>query len=120
MKKLKKKIFLTILFSISLVSCGRNDVVVQIYGAFEYNCTTDEYRALISENIIMPFMKKNKWYTKDEFHEAHVEHALEPYKNMPMSDSSLAKITPTRELSESMLGEMVMNVDCENPQDIKF
>ena len=37
-----------------------------------------------------------------------------------MSDSSLAKITPTRDLSESMLGEMVMNVDCENPQDIKF
>ena len=112
MKKLKN-FFLTILFSISLFSCGGNDVVVQIYGTFEYNCTTDEYRALISENIVMPFMKKKKWYTKDEFHKAHVEHALEPYKNMPMSDSSLAKITPTRELSESMLGEMVMNIDCE-------
>ena len=119
MKKLKK-IFLTILFPISLVSCGGNDVIVKIYGAFEYNCTTDEYRALISENIILPFMKKNKWYNKKEFHEAHVEHALKPYKNIPMSDSSLAKITPTRDLSDSMLGEMVMNVDCENPQDIKF
>ena len=32
-------------------------------------------------------MKKNKWYTKEEFHEAHVEQALEPYKNLPMSDS---------------------------------
>ena len=114
------KIFLPILFSISLVSCGGNDVVVQIYGAYEYNCTTDEYRVLISENIILPFMKKNKWYSKEEFHEAHVEHALKPYKNIPMSDSSLAKITPTRDLSESMLGEIVMNVDCENPQDIKF
>ena len=119
MRKIKK-IFLTIVFSISLVSCGGNDVVVQIYGAFEYNCTTDEYRALINENIITPFMKKNKWYTKEEFHEAHVEHVLEPYKNMPMSDSSLAKITPTRELSESMLGEMIIDVDCENPKDIKF
>ena len=119
MKKLKK-IFLTILFSISLVSCGGNAVIVKIYGAFEYNCTTDEYRALISENFILPFMKKNKWYNKKEFHEAHVEHALQPYKNMPMSDSSLAKITPTRELSESMLSEMVINVDCENPKDIKF
>ena len=65
-------------------------------------------------------MKKNKWYTKEEFHEANVEHALEPYKNLPMSDSSLAKIIPSRELSESMLGEMIMNVDCHNPQDIKF
>ena len=119
MRKLKN-LFLTILFTNLLVSCGGNDVVVKIYDAFEYNCTTDEYRALITENIITPFMKKNKWYTKEEFHEAHVEHALEPYKNMPMSDSSLAKITPTRELSESMLGEMIMNVDCENPQDIKF
>ena len=119
MRKLEK-MFLTILFSISLLSCGGNDVVIKIYDAFEYNCTADEYRALISENIILPFMKKNKWYNKKEFHEAHVEHALQPYKNMPMSDSSLAKITPTRGLSESILSEMVMNVDCENPQDIKF
>lgn len=119
MRKIKK-IFLTIVFSISLVSCGGNDVVVQIYGAFEYNCTTDEYRALINENIITPFMKKNKWYTKEEFHEAHVEHVLEPHKNMPMSDSSLAKITPTRELSDSMLAEMIVDVNCENPKDINF
>ena len=59
-------------------------------------------------------------HPKKEFHEAHVEHALKPYKDIPMSDSSLAKITPTLELSESILGEMVMNVDCENPEDIKF
>ena len=37
-----------------------------------------------------------------------------------LSDSSLAKITPTRELSESMLGEMIVDVDCENPKDINF
>ena len=118
MRKLKN-LFLTILFTNLLVSCSGNDVVVKIYDAFEYNCTTDEYRVL-KENFILPFMKKNKWYTKEEFHEAYVEHALEPYKDLPMSDSSLAKITPSRELSESMLGEMIMNVDCENPQDIKF
>lgn len=114
-----KEIFLTVLISMSIVSCGDTDAIVQIYGAYEYNCTTDEYRVL-SENVILPFMKKNKWYTKKEFHEAHVEHALKPYKDIPMSESSLAKITPTLELSESILGEMVMNVDCENPQDIKF
>ena len=117
--KNKKKLSLIILFSVSITSCGGSDVIVQIYGAYEYNCTTDEYRVL-SNNMILPFMKKNKWYTKEEFHEAHVEHTLEPYKNIPMSDSSLAKITPTREMSEAYLGEMTKDIDCENPQDIKF
>tara|TARA_Y100000748_G_C15241878_1_gene389370 strand:- start:46 stop:402 length:357 start_codon:yes stop_codon:yes gene_type:complete len=118
MKKIKK-LSLMLLFSVVITSCGGSDVVVQIYGAYEYNCTTNEYRVL-SKNVILPFMKKNKWYTKEEFHEAHVEHTLEPYKNIPMSDSSLAKITPTKETSDAMLGELIMDVDCENPQDIKF
>ena len=114
-----KKLSLILLFSVVITSCGGSDVIVQIYGAYEYNCTTNEYRVL-SKNVILPFMKKNKWYTKEEFHEAHVEHTLEPYKNIPMSDSSLAKITPTKETSDAMLGELIMDVDCENPQDIKF
>ena len=118
MKKFNKT-FLTILISILIVSCDDTDVIVQIFGAYEYNCTTDEYRVL-NKNIILPFMEKNKWYNKEEFHEAHIEHALKPFKDLPMSDSSLAKITPTRELSEAMLGEIVMKVDCANPQDIKF
>jgi len=118
MKKIKK-LSLILLFSVVITSCGGSDVVVQIYGAYEYNCTTNEYRVL-SKNVILPFMKKNKWYTKEEFHEAHVEHTLEPYKNIPMSDRSLAKITPTKETSDAMLGELIMDVDCENPQDIKF
>ena len=63
-----KKLSLIILFSVSITSCGGSDVIVQIYGAYEYNCTTDEYRVL-SNNMILPFMKKNKWYTKEEFHE---------------------------------------------------
>ena len=115
----EEKLSLILLFSVVITSCGGSDVVVQIYGAYEYNCTTNEYRVL-SKNVILPFMKKNKWYTKEEFHEAHVEHTLEPYKNIPMSDSSLAKITPTKETSDAMLGELIMDVDCENPQDIKF
>lgn len=118
MKKIKK-FSLILLFSVVITSCGGSDVVVQIYGAYEYNCTTNEYRVL-NKNVILPFMKKNKWYTKEEFHKAHVEHTLEPYKNIPMSDSSLAKITPTKETSDAMLGELIMDVDCENPQDIKF
>ena len=118
MKKLKESI-LVLTFAFTITSCSDSDVVVQIYGAYEYNCTTDEYRVL-GENLLFPFMKAKKWYTKEEFHEAHIEHALEPYKNIPMSDSSLAKITPTREMSEAYLGEMTKDIDCENPQDIKF
>jgi len=118
MKKIKK-VSLALLFSVAMTSCGDPDVVVQIYGTNEYNCTTGEYRAL-SENIILPFIKKNKWYTKEEFHKAHVEHTLEPFKDLPLSENSLAEITPTKEMSYGILGELIMEVDCANPQDIKF
>ena len=69
---------------------------------------------------ILPFIKKNKWYTKEEFHEAHVEYTLEPFKDLPFGDSSLAEITPTKEMSYSIFGELIMEVDCANPQDIKL
>jgi len=118
MKKVKK-LSLTLLFSVAMTSCGDPDVIVQIYGTHEYNCTTDEYR-ILSENIILPFIKKNKWYTKEEFHEAHVEYTLEPFKDLPFGDSSLAEITPTKEMSYSIFGELIMDVDCANPQDIKL
>ena len=116
MRKLKN-LFLTILFTNLLVSCGGNDVVVKIYDAFEYNCTTDEYRVL-KENFILPFMKKNKWYTKEEFHEANVEYSLEPYEGLAISEDGLLEITPSREISYGMLQELINEVDCDNPQDI--
>ena len=50
----------------SIVSCGDTDAIVQIYGAYEYNCTTDEYRVL-SENVILPFMKKISGIPKKNF-----------------------------------------------------
>ena len=61
-----KEIFLTVLISMSIVSCGDTDAIVQIYGAYEYNCTTDEYRVL-SENVILPFMKKKSGIPKKNF-----------------------------------------------------
>ena len=116
MKKLK--VFsLALLFTFVTTSCSNSDVVVQIYGAYEYNCTTDEYRVL-SKNIMFPFMKVKKWYTKEEFHEANIEYTLEPYAELAISGDGLLEITPSKEMSYGMLKELVMEVDCENPQDI--
>ena len=116
MKKLKK-FSLALLFTFVITSCSNSDVIVQIYGAYEYNCTTDEYR-ILSKNIMLPFMKVKKWYTKEEFHEANVEYTLEPYAGLAISDDGLLEITPSKEKSYGMLKELVMEVDCENPQDI--
>jgi len=115
-KKLKKFSF-ALLFTFVITSCSNSDVIVQIYGAYEYNCTTDEYR-ILSKNIMLPFMKVKEWYTKEEFHEANVEYALEPYAGLAISDDGLLEITPSKEMSYGMLKELVMKVDCENPQDI--
>ena len=67
---------------------------------------------------MLPFMKVKKWYTKEEFHEANVEYTLEPYAGLAISDDGLLEITPSKEKSYGMLKELVMEVDCENPQDI--
>ena len=54
MKKIKK-IFLLLVFSSLITSC-ESDVIVNIYGFSEYNCTTDEYRIL----------KPTQGYLRDE------------------------------------------------------
>ena len=115
-----KKLSLFSFISITITSCGMFDTTVKIYGAYEYNCSTGELRVLNSDDPILPFLKKKSWYNQEEFHEAHVEHALKPYEDMPMSDSTLSKISPTLELSNSMFNELKMYVDCENPKDIMF
>ena len=118
--KYLKKLSLFLFISIIITSCGMFDTTVKIYDAYEYNCSTGELRVLNSDDPILPFLKKKSWYNQEEFHEAHVEHALEPYEDMPMSDSTLSKISPTLELSNSMFNELKMYVDCDNPKDIMF
>ena len=115
-----KKLFLFSIMSTCITSCGIFDTTVKIYGAYEYNCTTGELRVLNTNDPILPFLKRKSWYNQEEFHEAHVEHALEPYEDMPISDSTLSKISPTLELSNSMFNELKMYVDCDNPKDIMF
>ena len=116
MKKLKK-LSLVLLFTVVITSCSNSDVVVQIYGTYEYNCTTNEYRVL-SQIVMFPFLKAKKWYTKEEFRKATVDFALEPFEGLAISDDGLSEIIPSEEMSYGMLQELVMEVDCENPQDI--
>lgn len=115
-----KKYILFLTISASVVSCGMFDTTVKIYGAYEYNCSSGELRVLNANDPILPFLKKGSWYNQEEFHEAHVDHALEPYEDMPISDRTLEEITPTLELSNSMFNELKLYVDCENPKDIMF
>ena len=44
-EKIKKLLLSSILF-FTVTSCGPSDVIVNIYGYSEYNCTTEEYRIL--------------------------------------------------------------------------
>ncbi len=117
MKKIKK-IFLLLVFSSLITSC-ESDVIVNIYGFSEYNCTTDEYR-IITPTPMLSFLKKNKWYTREEFHEANYKASSEPYKDLAMSEETLAEILPTEDFSNAFFNEFIAPVDCENPKDIKF
>lgn len=118
-KKLKFKT-IYVCFTLFFTSCDEpSDIVVKIYGIHEYNCTMDEYRVL-TNNPILPFMKKNKWYTRDEFHDSHVRHTLSPWENLPINEDSLTNIKPKKEQSYDLLNELIKDVDCKNPVDILF
>ena len=118
-----RKVFSIIITTIFIVSCDNSDkssnVIVKIYGYAEYDCTENKYR-LTKETPTIPFLKVNKWYSKNQFHEAHYEDTIKPFKDMPMSEESLKKISPTLELSSQFLYELTTGVDCENPKDILF
>ena len=118
LKKIKKSLLAFFLF-FTVTSCGPSDVIVNIYGFSEYNCTTDEYR-ILTPTPMLSFLKPNKWYTRGEFHKAHYEETLDPYKGMAMSEETLSKVLPTPELSNAFFNEFILPVDCENPKDIKF
>mgnify|MGYP003347396418 FL=1 len=92
---------------------------MNIYGFSEYNCTTDEYR-ILTPTPMLSFLKQNKWYTREEFHEANYKASSEPYKDLPMSEETLADILPTEDFSNAFFNEFIGPVDCENPKDIKF
>ncbi len=115
---MKKILYFLIFMSLILTSCDKpSDIIVKIYGVYEYNCTTDEYR-ILSDNAMLPFMKMNRWYTREEFHIAHSEYTLKPFKDLPIKESSVVEITPSQDESNNMLNELIMDVDCNNPKDV--
>jgi len=114
-----KKTFSLLILLFTVASCGPSDVIVNIYGASEYNCTTKEFR-ILKPMPMLSFLKPKKWYTRDEFHEANYKEALEPYKDLAMSEETLSEVLPTPEISDAFFNEFTMIVDCENPKDIKF
>ena len=79
MKTIKK--FSVLLLMVGIVSCGSSDVIVNIYGYAQYNCTTHEYR-LTKATPLLSFLEINTWYTREEFHKAFYEASLEPLKSI--------------------------------------
>ena len=114
-----KKLFLSIILIFTLTSCDSSDVIINIYGVSEYNCAKDEYR-ILKQLPMLSFLKTKKWYNREEFHNANYKEALEPYKNLAMSEETLSDILPTLEASNGIFNEFIAPVDCENPKDIKF
>ena len=113
-------IFMIFFMTIFIISCDNSsNVIVKIYGYAEYDCTENKYR-LTKETPIIPFLRVHKWYTKKQFHEAHYQDTIKPFKDMPMSEDSLKTIAPTLELSNQFLYEFTKGVDCENSKDILF
>ena len=117
MNNLKK--FFLIIFLLILTSCESSDVIVKIYGVSEYNCSKDEYR-ILKQLPMLSFLKTKKWYNREEFHKANYKEALEPYKDLAMSEESLFDVLPTLEASNGIFNEFIAPVDCDNPKDIKF
>ena len=117
-KKIKKLLLSSIVF-LTVTSCEPSDVIVNIYGFSEYNCTTDEFR-ILKPIPILSFLKPKKWYNREEFHQANYKDALKPYKDLAISEETLSEILPSIEFSETFFNEFTMMVDCENPKDIKF
>ncbi len=113
-----KKLFLSICLFI-LTSCESSDVIVNIYGYSEYNCTKDEYK-ILKQNSMLSFLKINKWYNREEFHNVYSKDTLEPWKGLPISEETLANILPTIEMSNEIFNELIIPVDCDNPKDIKY
>ena len=55
----KKKLLLSLILFFNVTSWGPSDVIVNIYGFSEYNCTTEEYRILTPTPMLSFLKPKN-------------------------------------------------------------
>ena len=114
-----KKILLSLALVFTITSSVSADVIVNIYGVSEYNCSKDKYR-ILKKQPMLSFLKTKKWYDREKFHNANYKESLKPYKGLAMSEETLSKFLPTPEVSNEIFNEFIAPVDCENPKDIKF
>ena len=59
-----KKFLLSYILFFTVTSCGPSDVIVNIYGYSQFNCTTEEFR-ILTPMPILSFLKPKKWYNRD-------------------------------------------------------
>ena len=118
MKSLKI-FFLSLALVFTIISSVSADVIVNIYGVSEYNCSKDKYR-ILKKQPMLSFLKTKKWYDREKFHKANYKEALKPFKDLAMSEETLSQILPTLETSNGIFNEFIAPVDCENPKDVKF
>ena len=114
-----KNFLLSLALVLTIISTASADVIVNIYGVSEYNCSNDKYR-ILKKQPMLSFLKTKKWYDREKFHNANYKEALKPYKDLSMSEETLSKFLPTPEVSNEIFNEFIAPVDCENPKDIKF
>ncbi|WP_440925175.1 hypothetical protein [Candidatus Pelagibacter sp.] len=114
-----KNFLLSLILALIISSSALADVIVNIYGVSEYNCSKDKYR-ILKKQPMLSFLKTKKWYDREKFHNANYKEALKPYKGLAMSEETLSKFLPTLEVSNEIFNEFIAPVDCENPKDIKF
>ena len=114
-----KNFLLSLVFVLIITTSAFADVIVNIYGVSEYNCSKDKYR-ILKQQPMLSFLKTKKWYDREKFHKANYKEALKPYKGLAMSEETLSKFLPTLEVSNEIFNEFIAPVDCENPKDVKF
>ena len=116
-----KNFLLSLILALIISSYALADVIVNIYGVSEYNCSKDKYR-ILKKQPMLSFLKTKKWYDREKFHNANYKEVLEAYGDLvkAMSEETLSEVLPTPEFSDAFFNEFTMIVDCENPKDIKF
>ena len=114
-----KNFLLSLTLSLIITSSAFADVIVNIYGVSEYNCSRDKYR-ILKKQPMLSFLKTKKWYDREKFHKANYKEALKPFKDLAMSEETLSQILPTLETSNGIFNEFIAPVDCKNPKDVKF
>tara|TARA_Y100000768_G_C23851857_1_gene621424 strand:+ start:359 stop:715 length:357 start_codon:yes stop_codon:yes gene_type:complete len=113
-----EKILILFVLNLMLSSCGGSDVIVKVYDAYEYNCTEHEVR-ILSEITTLPFLETEKWYSREEFHNAYIDAAKKEISKDPVSKLLDLSQLPLQDISNALWYEIIMYVDCENQRVIE-